>query len=396
MAQCFDRSIKSRQLIFCLLIPALLWSLSVRAQISGKDFSAIDHFAQRAPGKLSQDLPALTAYLTENATDELEKARAIYVWITTHIVYDHQAALRNKRTNHSVQDVLDRRMAICVGYAQLFREMCRLADIPAFVVNGYGRQLNDSEPLPDEPNHSWNAALLDGKWYLFDPTWGHGTTNGNASVYTLENDPFFAARPATFIRTHLPGNPMWQLLAHPLPAAAFIEADSSLTRHLSQPDNSYAYSDSLQVFLQLSADRQRLYEAAQTYNSHPSESNRSQYAHSLIDLAGILADTVEQLQSGTDVERLRQLNAEVIGLCRQAHQLTVLYPWQQELFTNALINQAVLLYNRQTELELSAEEAAKEALLLLNDALTIIETSKDSPFNRMARQQCSQYIQVLE
>lgn len=363
------------------------------AQMSWVDFSVIDRSAREAPSTLERDLPALTAYLIENTETELEKTRAIYVWIIAHINYDEQAAERNKRSNRSLDDVLRRKKALCMGYAQLFREMCRLAGIEAFVINGYVRDLEAGGEMLEEPNHSWNAALLAGKWYLFDPTWGHGSREG---IHFPGNDPYFAAPPKSLIKTHLPGNPMWQLLAHPLPTPAFMAADSLMYHHLQLPDSSYAYFDSLQLFMTLSPDQQRLHEAEYTYRTHPTPGNRTQFGHALIDYAGILADTVELLQSGREVKRLRQLNGTVIRLCRQAVELVKCYPWQEELYINALINQAVVLYNKHSELEMAPDAAAEEALLLLKEALSVIEVSEGSLFNQMARQQCEQYIQVIE
>ncbi|MCB0628349.1 MAG: transglutaminase domain-containing protein [Saprospiraceae bacterium] len=385
------------RLLSCLLFIMIGHNLRVVGQIGKTDFSAIDQKARQAPAHLDKDLSSLTAYLTEDAAGELGKVRAVYVWIITHIAYDYPAAKRNKRSNHSIQDILDRRKALCFGYAQLFQEMCRLSNIPAYVVNGYAREVEEPAPSLDVPNHSWNAALVDGKWLLFDPTWGQGTTSGANPRYTLENDPFFVARPDKLILSHLPGNPMWQMLPNPLSADAFMSPASTLEHHLSRIDSTYSYADSLQFFQQLSTDRQRLHEAEQTFRSFPSESNRVQFGHALFDYAGILADTAELLQNNAPPQKLRQLNAGVISLCRKAQQhLTNLYPWQQELFINALINQAVLLYNQQDELEIEAQTAGKEALSLLHEALATAETGEPSFFKQMARQRCMQYIQVIE
>lgn len=379
--------------IFCL---TLLAGLPLGAQIAGTDFSAVDRWARQAPNTLEENLPALTAYLIEKASTDLEKTRAIYTWIITHIIYDEPAALRNKRTNHSIEDVLKRKRALCVGYAQLFREMCSLAGIPAYVINGYVRQSEFMRETFEEPNHSWNAARLDGRWYLFDPTWGYGTVGTDAPRYKPEADPYFAARPERLIRTHLPTNPMWQLLPNPLPTAAFMAADSSMKRHLPLADSTYAYGDSLQAFQKLSSNQQRLHEAAFTYLTHPTAANRTQYGHALIDYAGILADAVEAQQSQAAADELHRINDTIIRLCQKAQDLMTFYAWQRELYINVLINQAVLIYNRHSELDMPAEIATEQTLLLLKEALTVIEASDDSLFSQMARQQCEKYIAVIE
>ena len=91
----------------------------------------------------------MTTYLTENTSNDFEKVRSFYIWLANHIEYDNAAVEPgSKRINHSNQDVLNRKKAVCQGYSNLFKEMCRLSKIPCEVVSGYPKTPRDAPPDP--------------------------------------------------------------------------------------------------------------------------------------------------------------------------------------------------------------------------------------------------------
>lgn len=68
------------------------------------------------------------------------------------------------------------------------------------MVHGYTRQRG-----ADATNgHAWAAALINKDWWLFDPTWDAG---GNTRQFMIS--------PAEFINSHMPYDPLWQLLPYP-------------------------------------------------------------------------------------------------------------------------------------------------------------------------------------
>lgn len=383
------------KLIFVVYLLGLL-SLQVNAQDWANDFVAIDQHARKSPRKLHQDLPALTEYLCENAENDLEKVRAIYVWITTHIGYDWKAIEQDKRINHFIRDILDREVALCMGYAQLFAKMCELARVECEIINGYAKGTTGAQLPLDEPNHSWNAVKIQGEWYLLDATWGSSTISKNNDFVHITNDDYFLIRPEQFSRTHLPGNPLWQLLSRPVSPKQFMESDLP---GIPEPvlDTSFNFRDSLATYFALPTPRRNLFNYERTYAFYATEKNGQQLGHSLFDYAGILSDTLEQLPESTDPQRILALHEEILGYCRRAKQLITLYPWQQELFVGTMINQAVLLYNyrgdgdTQNPFNISNDTI----IALLEEAQNILADSKDSYFNRMARQQCANYLEVI-
>lgn len=377
----------------CLLL-GLLWLpfAHLPAQGTQPDFSAIDSRALRSPRALSTDLPALMAYLVADTNSELEKVRAIYVWITTHIDYDWKAAEQDKRINHFISDILERKVAVCFGYAQLFEKMCSLAGIQCALVNGYAKGTAVSEGVPEEPNHSWNAVRIDGRWYLLDATWGSSLRNKANNFVQIVNDDYFLVMPQKLVLTHLPGNPLWQLLANPVPMAVFQKTDTAVREHLSIPDSTYAYRDSLAMFQRFPPERRRLLEYERTYQFYPTAANGGQFGHALLDYAGILSDSLEKLSPDDERELIAQFHEQIIALCRSAKTLIKFYPWQAELFVNTLISQAVLQYNYP---ELAPANEAAGVLALLEEARDQLGSMEDSYFSSMAREQCARYIEIV-
>ena len=54
---------------------------------SAEVFDEIDQYAMTVPNNVQDNLEELVSYLVEPATNDFEKTRAIYVWITHNISY---------------------------------------------------------------------------------------------------------------------------------------------------------------------------------------------------------------------------------------------------------------------------------------------------------------------
>src|SRR5690606_2489029 len=184
-------------------------------------------FAQEDPSTLS-------AALTKDAQADHEKVSRIFQWITDNIAYRTNAGkvavigAATHRFNEEGDDddspllpldervarqVLRTRLAVCDGYARLFKVLCDYAGIQAEVVIGFARA-NENRPSPKfGVNHYWNAVFLDGRWQLLDATWASGHVIRQGNVFVKNYDPtYFLADPKVFIRDHFPDDPRWTLL----------------------------------------------------------------------------------------------------------------------------------------------------------------------------------------
>ena len=379
-----------------IIIVVLSFS-TLNAQQLAYDFSAIDVKAKDCPKKLHRDLPKLVSFLTEDANNELEQVRAIYSWITMHIDYDWEAAENDKRINHFTNDILQRKLALCFGYAQLFEEMCDLQGIKSHRVNGYAKSIDSTQVNLQVPNHSWNAVQIDQEWYLLDATWGSISPQQMDDLGQASRTNYFLVNPKNFVRTHLPGNPIWQLLSNPVSPQTFLDSDSAILQHIvTQQDSVLAFRDSIKDFSSFSPAKKRLVDYDRTYQSYPNEKNGKELGHALIDYAGLLSDTLELLSQETNQVQWLQLNTQILQYCRRASSLARFYPWQQELFVNTLINQAVFKYNYPKHSKLAFGSLLKEVSGLLKEAQQLLVHSENSYFARMAKAQCESYLEMIK
>jgi len=103
--------------------------------------------------------------LCEGLTDDGEKARRIYEYVSTHVLYDYIKAMTvAQRTGYlpNVDETLLTGMGVCFDYAALLACMLRVQGIPAKHVIG--------TLLPTNQYHAWNIALIDGAEVLMDAT----------------------------------------------------------------------------------------------------------------------------------------------------------------------------------------------------------------------------------
>ncbi|MFN0030561.1 MAG: transglutaminase domain-containing protein [Flavobacteriales bacterium] len=187
-------------------------------------YAELDAYALAVPDFYSNSVDTLVAYLIIPARDENEKARLIFSWIAQHLKYDDRAINSNRTSDFSVQAVLKRKKAVCLGYASLFEAMCTEANLNARTIVGYSKHDKRGKKLKN-PDHAWNAVETDGRWLLCDVTWGSGYAeprkNGKVKTVKFFNNFWFDTQPNVFVLTHLPDVQRWQLLSSPVTKKQF-------------------------------------------------------------------------------------------------------------------------------------------------------------------------------
>lgn len=185
-----------------------------------------------------QDDPAaLSKQLTASCKTELEKVTVIFRWITENIAYKTRSnnrkpasganSLKNairvdegpddgplKPLNERVAEmVLQKREAVCDGYARLFTTLCDHAGIRSVIIMGYARTVTNKPVQRFSVNHYWNAVLVNEKWYLLDATWASGYMSWGRDEFIREYDEkYFLSPPEVFIQDHYPDDARWTLL----------------------------------------------------------------------------------------------------------------------------------------------------------------------------------------
>ncbi|HEV9037678.1 MAG TPA: transglutaminase domain-containing protein, partial [Puia sp.] len=165
-----------------------------------------------------------------------------FVWIANNIQYDvvNMFALNfYEDPAEKIARPLKTRKGICENYASLFTAICNRVGIRSLVVEGYTKERGFVGYIP----HAWSAAFLDGKWWLFDPTWGSGYVDNGKFVRKM-NESYFKAAPENFIATHMPFDYLWEFLYYPVTTGDFFNAKTGQDKtkpRFDFPDSIRAY-----------------------------------------------------------------------------------------------------------------------------------------------------------
>ena len=196
------------------------------------------------PSKETGSIKSIADYVIANYKTDAEKLSAVYHWVTNNIRYDKDSMYNiNWATDLETKAAatLRRRKGVCENYASIFTDIILKCSIPSYVVTGYTNQAGFGK----NTGHSWSAVFLDNKWLLCDPTWDVGI--GNRTNY-------FLISPETFIDSHTPFDPLWQLLP-PSYSNRNLKVDNNSYQEVNAEVQSFLQLDSLQ---QLEASSQRM------------------------------------------------------------------------------------------------------------------------------------------
>lgn len=173
-------------------------------------YQAVDARMRQVPDSLARTVGGLARFIAATFPTEDERARAAFGWVARNIRYDVEN--RYLLSPHperptTTQETLDQRRGVCQHYAELYSVLANQAGVLTYVVPGY-------TSLRDPLGHAWCASRIAGRWWLMDPTWAAGYLD-NEKFTPHFNEEFFRVAPAVFIATHMPFDPLWQLLPAP-------------------------------------------------------------------------------------------------------------------------------------------------------------------------------------
>lgn len=161
-----------------------------------------------------QDSPdEVGRYFAAHEPDPVQRLKAVHDYVADRVAYDVPALRSGRFPPQDAQTVLIQRKAVCAGYARLVKAIADAADLHVVVVVGKTRTSGDL-------GHAWNAAEIDGTWYLLDATWDAGSVDERftKSFRTV----YFMTPPNVFLNDHYPDDPKWQLREEPLSLGDFL------------------------------------------------------------------------------------------------------------------------------------------------------------------------------
>lgn len=191
---------------------------------------------------MQDKISKLTYSVVDTTQNQTQQAKDVYNWLTNNIVYDIKQYVWGTK-DHTPEQVLKHKRAVCYGFSGLFHEMCKVLDIESYIIYGYSKGFGYVKGNPFiKSNHSWNIIHPDSSWIIVDATWGSGGLYyeykfftwfkrfilGKESLKTKirfqkePTDSFYNIKPEAIIKTHFPIDSKWQLLDYPITYESFI------------------------------------------------------------------------------------------------------------------------------------------------------------------------------
>lgn len=180
-----------------------------------KDYSVLDKKMAKIPDSLTATTKGISKYIQANFQSEEDRIRAVFYWTASNISYDVVAMTTSNNfeqsSNEKIELVLKTKKGVCMHYAEVFNAVANDLGIKTYIVEGYTKQKGRIATI----SHSWCASKIDGKWFLFDPTWGAGYVEGGKFLKKF-NTSYFKVLPSKMINTHMPFDYLWQFLNYPI------------------------------------------------------------------------------------------------------------------------------------------------------------------------------------
>ena len=163
---------------------------------------------------------------TIDLKEDTDTIQAVFSWIADNIRYDVKELnkMKNKKSSDNSSDdyknlaekkadiiehALKYKKGVCEEYASLFDAMVRELGYESYIIQGYTKKSNGN--LNRGLGHVWNTVKVNGKWKLYDPTWGAGSVRDGKRFIREYKPQWYEVDPEEMIKTHMPFDPIWQL-----------------------------------------------------------------------------------------------------------------------------------------------------------------------------------------
>ncbi|CCH01319.1 Kyphoscoliosis peptidase [Fibrella aestuarina BUZ 2] len=201
---------------------ACLWS-NARAEKRGASTRLACTYQNSRPVTISE-LDSLARAIKMTYKDDASRLKAAYVWVTSTISYDvdklYSVQFTKKEDQETITAItLATKRGVCSDYVAVLRAIADRLGLTSHEVVGYTRQHDQLDYVP----HAWCVIQVNSVWQLFDPTWDAGHVQNNR-FYQRPSLTFFACNPQVFLQTHMPFDPIWQLLSTPMSYSFFDNA----------------------------------------------------------------------------------------------------------------------------------------------------------------------------
>jgi hypothetical protein len=230
---------------FCIILSLVIcYAISGYTQ-NAIDYAGIDRKALAIPGAQTNSTANIADYINTHFKTDNEKVRAIYTWVAANIRYNADSIrpiVFEEDRELTIASALRRRKGVCENYASVFNDICLKSRLKSFLIEGYTKQNGSMDKSP----HAWCTVFINNTWRLYDPTWDEDRASLGRFTGNISYD-YFDVPPAVFIQSHMPFDPMFQLLNYPVTYKEFYNGNTYVNN--SKPY--FNYADSILVYEKL-------------------------------------------------------------------------------------------------------------------------------------------------
>ncbi|KAL4224109.1 hypothetical protein ACF0H5_017563 [Mactra antiquata] len=203
---------------------------------SPEEFEAIDNHVFNIAKTEYNTFTDLVKDLIVNCETDLEKARAIFRWITWKDL--NLLDIDESVNPESPMGLLRGIKYGTESYHDLFKRLCSYAGLYCEVIQGYSKGAGYRPGMRIEGNkfrNCWTAVNITGSWCFINCNWGarhvkgqqfksrcHNIGEDVQKFYYKCDEFYFVTDPEDHIYQHYPDDPKWQLLECPITLTEFI------------------------------------------------------------------------------------------------------------------------------------------------------------------------------
>jgi hypothetical protein len=223
---------------------------SANAQVKVSPYRAVDSIALQIPDSITRSTAGIARYISRHFRSEDDKVRAAFIWVASTFNYDVAGmyTFRGKETqDEKITRVLTTHKGVCDHYSAVFTDICRKLGLRAYTIMGYTKQRGEMSTLA----HAWCTVYTAHTWKLYDPTWASGFISKGTFTPRINNE-FYDVPAEKIIASHMPYDPMWQMLNNPYNSAEFAQGQHDADRMA----HYFNYSDSIVAYERQSEEQQ--------------------------------------------------------------------------------------------------------------------------------------------
>lgn len=171
------------------------------------------------PASTETSIASVAQYIAQQESDPMLRVKALHDYVADRIAYDANAYFSGNFPPQDAETVFKTHKAVCAGYAKLLEALG--AAIGEEIVYLVGDSRSSTSDLEGQ-SHAWNAAKIQGDWYLIDATWDSGNVD-RAQGFTRQYRTDYLFPPAQVMGiTHFPEDAHWQLRPAPISRGEFL------------------------------------------------------------------------------------------------------------------------------------------------------------------------------